>query len=200
MLEIANTIADDGLMINTRPAPPTPTGSATSRGAPDTQWIDVRAAAAEGRWIPEEGRALDRLLAYVAAAGVRLRDRHHPLSATSPTASPNSPPAPGLRGLRAGTIHRAQGKQAKIVILILGSDPISPGARSWATSTPNLLNVAVSRAQHRLIVIGDRRAWMTHRHFDNLARHLAPHQAGPGEHPRRSRPTPLDAPTAGNPR
>ncbi|MDX8148714.1 hypothetical protein SK854_41820 [Lentzea sp. BCCO 10_0061] len=49
-------------------------------------------------------------------------------------------------GLIAGTVHASQGKQAD-----------RPGARRWAASKPNLLNVAVSRAKHRLHVTGARR-------------------------------------------
>lgn len=78
------------------------------------------------------------------------------------------------RGLRAGTIHTAQGKEADIVILVLGSEPAREGARAWAASKPNLLNVAVSRARRRLYVIGDREAWRRQRYFDLPADRL-PH-------------------------
>ena len=77
-------------------------------------------------------------------------------------------------GLSAGTIHTAQGKEADVVILVLGSEPARDGARAWAASKPNLLNVAVSRAKRRLYVVGDRDAWMPHRYFKVLAECL-PH-------------------------
>jgi hypothetical protein len=44
-----------------------------------------------------------------------------------------------------------------------------PWARNWAAETPNLLNVAVSRARRRLYVVGNREAWRTMKYFSILA-------------------------------
>ena len=44
------------------------------------------------------------------------------------------------------------------MILVLGG--ASDGAIEWACGTPNILNVAVTRAQRRLYVVGDRERWM----------------------------------------
>jgi hypothetical protein len=44
--------------------------------------------------------------------------------------------------------------------LVLGAPKASQsGARSWAAGTPNILNVAVSRAKQDLYVIGSHGAW-----------------------------------------
>lgn len=75
----------------------------------------------------------------------------------------------GVDGGKVGTVHTAQGKEADVVILVLGGDPRLPGAKAWAASKPNLLNVANSRAKKRLYVVGNRGLWMKHNYFSVLA-------------------------------
>jgi len=38
-----------------------------------------------------------------------------------------------FQDISAGTVHTTQGKQANIVVLVLGSNPNSPGARQYLT-------------------------------------------------------------------
>jgi hypothetical protein len=71
---------------------------------------------------------------------------------------------------RLGTVHTTQGKEADIVILVLGTAADQAGSRKWASQAPNLLNVAVTRARRRLVVIGDYRNWSQQRNFEVLAR------------------------------
>jgi len=51
------------------------------------------------------------------------------------------------------------------------------GARDWATSTPNILNVAVSRAKKNLYVIGSHTAWSQAGHARELSSALSVEQS-----------------------
>ncbi|MFJ4791084.1 DEAD/DEAH box helicase [Streptomyces sp. NPDC088794] len=171
MFSVSNAIAYDNLMVYGTPdRGPYPYG-------PRSCWVHVTAAEADGHWIPEEGRALRRILG-------RLRDDGGvDLAQDVYVISPFRAVVAGARKTcrdliptgRVGTIHTTQGKEADVVILVLGTDPRRPGARAWAASRPNLLNVAVSRAKRRLFVIGDRDAWRDQRFFATLADALPAH-------------------------
>lgn len=75
-----------------------------------------------------------------------------------------------LTGIECGTVHTFQGKEAEIVFLVLGTAPgqAGAGARAWAAAKPNLLNVAITRAKHRLYVIGDADQWSQLPNFKEL--------------------------------
>lgn len=173
MFDIVNAIAYDGLMIDGTGKGPGERFDTAYPTLPPSKWIDVVGSGSQGHWIPEEGRHLDRILGTLADLDFDMSDVMvlGPFRDIAREVSGRSRRHPGLV---AGTVHTAQGKQADIVILVLGSNPDRPGARRWAASKPNLLNVAVSRAKRRLYVIGDRQAWATQRHFDVLAANL-PH-------------------------
>ncbi|PWV74484.1 DEAD/DEAH box helicase [Nocardia neocaledoniensis] len=171
MFDIVNTIAYDGFMINGTGSGASEKFAADYPTLPGSKWIDIVSDYAQGHWIPDEGKYLDRILRSLADLDFDMsevmvvgpfRDISRQLRAR----------ARKYPGLVAGTVHTAQGKQADVVILVLGSNPASSGSRAWASSTPNLLNVAVSRAKRRLYVIGSRQAWGGHRYFGTLAKHL----------------------------
>lgn len=64
-----------------------------------------------------------------------------------------------FKNVKYGTVHTFQGQEADIVFLVLGSDPAKARAREWVTESPNIINVAVTRARKRLYVIGNEALW-----------------------------------------
>lgn len=171
MFGIANHVAYNDTMINRTAAEKAAEFAQRLPALPESKWIDVVSSAAAGHWIPEEGVILTGVLSQLAAMHVDLkkvmivtpfRDVARRIKGYEKT----------YPGLVAGTIHTAQGKEADIVILVLGGNPQSPGARRWVAGKPNLLNVAVSRAKRRLYVIGNHQNWAGQRHFDVLAARL----------------------------
>lgn len=166
MFSISNRIAYDGLMVHGKPE--------SENLLPECHWLDVRGKDGEGHWVPEEGEA---------ARGLILKlGREHGLGPVgifliSPFRDCANRLARMARGLgldpeKTGTVHTTQGKEADVVILVLGGDPKRPGAKDWAAKKPNLLNVAVSRAKKRLYVIGNAEEWGRRRFFREVATRL----------------------------
>ncbi|MGW3652979.1 AAA domain-containing protein [Streptomyces sp. NPDC000878] len=144
---------------------------------PGSCWVDVLATRPAGHWAPEEGRAMRRILEWLRAEGGVDLDQD--VYVITPFRKVKDGARVATQGLisshRAGTIHTTQGKEADVVILILGTDPQAPSARAWAAQRPNLLNVAASRAKRRLFVIGNREVWCEQRYFRTLAESLPAH-------------------------
>ena len=174
MFGIVNAIAYENSMVNG--ATGRPPFSANGIPAPPSQWINITGPA-ENNSIPAEHEALRQRLTALALAGFDVgeifvvtpfRDVASDLAALTTTFGPR---------LRVGTVHTAQGKEADIVFVVLGGNPARDGAKVWAATKPNLLNVAASRARRRLYVIGDRAQWSRHHYFDTLAATLPEHPA-----------------------
>ncbi len=152
MFDIANRIAYGGQMVSA-------TQPAELREFEPSCWIDVKGTEADGHWIPAEGIVAEMLLTELLASGA-APDEIFLLSPFRAVARALSALGAKHKLRRAGTIHRAQGKEAEIVILVLGGNPAVPRAKEWASDKPNLLNVAVSRAKRRFYIIGNREAWL----------------------------------------
>ena len=106
--------------------------------------------------MPAEGEVLQELLALLCDDGVEVKD----ISVITPfTDVRNELGRIVGNKMVFGTIHTMQGKEASVVIMVLGGNTAGSGARNWAVSEPNLLNVAATRAQRRFYVIGDRNDW-----------------------------------------
>ncbi|MBX3516444.1 MAG: hypothetical protein KF815_05830 [Rhodospirillales bacterium] len=182
MFGISNRIAYDGQMVH---APgPRMTGAIGAILGP-SKWLDIDGEA-DSKWCPAEGELVVSLLKKIAAADItdpdlfiitpfrivaqeirrRLERERELLSLLRVD--------PGTWGNnRVGTIHTVQGREAEAVIIVLGAPKaVHNGARSWAAGTPNILNVAVSRAKQNLYVVGSHGAWSGVGHARELASSL----------------------------
>ncbi|EAI3229561.1 AAA domain-containing protein [Campylobacter coli] len=71
-----------------------------------------------------------------------------------------------LKNDKIGTIHTMQGKEADIIILILGGN--NENARNWVASRPNLINVALTRAKNTIFIIGNKEKYIKLNYFNHL--------------------------------
>jgi hypothetical protein len=177
MFGISNRLAYDGGMVLAR-------GKVVEEGEltklrpllGESRWFDV--AGKQGgpkHFIREQAEVVLRLVQAYAERGFAGEDDLPALFVISPFRSMadglrkalcadletrgHAPKAVDVWGTASvGTVHTFQGKEKETVILALGGS--SDGAIEWACSTPNILNVAVTRAQRRLYVVGDRTRWM----------------------------------------
>lgn len=183
MFGISNCIAYDGQMVH---AAGKPSAAPIVQALGPSAWFDVDGNA-ESKWCPAEGEVVVRLLEKIAADGVVQPDvyvitpfrivsyemrRRLEAEANLFQQLEVIDVAGWLRD-RVGTIHTFQGKEAEAVIAVLGAPMATQqGARRWATSSPNVLNVMVSRAKSGLYVIGSRAAWGTIGHAREVAARL----------------------------
>lgn len=187
MFSIANEIAYEGKMIffaPTDPAARLPPPDSLDTGA--SAWVHASGATSDKQVVPNQIEIVHQaLLALYRRTGTlprvyiispfkrvttalieRLNQRENWASAVSH--GPQAPKKTALRDwckARIGTVHTFQGKEESMVWLVLGCDHDTAGAAYWASDKPNLLNVAVTRAQHRCFLIGDQELWGGLRHF-----------------------------------
>lgn len=178
MFTLCNRIAYNGIMINGvhRSSDDDLFDSAKGPLIAASQWIDEPAKTPGTHLQRNQIDRLERLIRELQKSGIPASE----IIAISPfRAVADALERLGAKypGLSAGTIHTSQGREAAVVVFVLGGDPEKPGAKAWAASTVNLVNVAASRAKRRLYVIGDRKKWAEHNYFCQLAAALAPHPA-----------------------
>ncbi len=166
MFSIANGIAYNNQMVKL-------TTEEEDPSYPASCWIDVRGMTVTDRHVvKEEIDTLQQMLA-VLLQKTDLRE----VFVISPFRAVAKHCRENLKGnkqfsIKSGTIHTFQGKETDVVFLVLGSDQQNYRARQWVSETPNMLNVAVTRAKKRLYVIGNRQTWGDCRYFNDLKKTL----------------------------
>ena len=170
-----------------RPFPGEPAGN-----YPASCWVDVTGES-DGKWVWAQGDVVVRILSRLHMEFEVALDRIYVLSPFRDVVTRCRglvrQRLSGAQGLNTfvedhiGTVHTMQGKEADVVLFVLGTDPSrSKRARDWAASPVNLLNVAVSRARRRFFVIGGHAEWSVARNFGMLAAALpVRHWPGSGE-------------------
>lgn len=194
MFSICNDMAYSGRMIRKGPEHKPCTYMAGTRAGselPPSCWYDVPAVADERgstQWRPQEGCELYRRLRDLIEGGINPADilvmapfkavankvceTYEDVVTTYGGCDPKT--ARTMARNHAGTVHTSQGREADVAFLVLGSRPGSRGggSRSWVNSTPNLLNVAVSRAKRRIYVIGNLADWRQGTYTSRIAKDL----------------------------
>lgn len=183
MFGISNALAYAGLMVHATSQTSSPI---TELFGAKVRWFDV-AGSSQEKWCPEEGETVADLLLKgcakfkgdpgifvitpfrVVAERMRRRMRQD-ADALRQSGIDNTD---AWIAENIGTVHTFQGKEARGVIFLLGApDAAQGGARNWATSNVNLLNVAVSRAKQNFYVVGNRALWGNLGHMKLISKHL----------------------------
>lgn len=188
MFVAANEIAYSGLMVH---GVEDKTGHNNWLG--HSQWFDVDGES-QGHWIKSQGEftidLIDKLLKTKEINGelknnkgewhINIITPYKAISTAFKAMLGNSFQDVVDVKKMAGTVHTFQGKEADIVILLLGGDPDKAGAvASFAGNeeSPNLLNVALTRAKKRIYVVGAKKLWTNNSGtFRRLADLLTDHE------------------------
>ncbi len=182
MFRISNALAYSNLMVYATAEKASPIKGILG----DSHWIHV-AGTAEDKWCPEEGvEILNRLMTLAQGLG-HMPDLF--------IISPFKAVAQGMRSLlmsnkdffegynisiydwaktHVGTVHTFQGKEAEAVFFLLGAPDVAQGgARNWATTQVNILNVAVSRAKRVFYIVGNRDLWGKSGHMNLFSQSIS---------------------------
>ncbi|KLU63115.1 ATP-dependent RecD-like DNA helicase [Peptococcaceae bacterium CEB3] len=182
MFEIANEMAYDNLMIFA-------TGSGLRTDLPESCWYDIRGNhLGDQKWISEQCLFVVQLFRQLKKM---FTEQFPPVCVISPfrdvarrikgllrteilkwDAKPEKDVLEKWLKDSVGTVHTFQGKENEIVIMLLGVDGTQMGSAIWAAETPNILNVALTRAKQRVYIVGDESVWGHCNHFGVAAEKL----------------------------
>ncbi len=188
MFDISNEIAYQNTMLNeTRmldPDNPQDKEKLDRFYMPSSQWLNAAGSERGGRnhYVEAQGKRVAKIVAHAFAkkpdgpslfvispfttvvAGVKGElDANKPEGVSKDTWKT-------FLANNIGTVHTFQGKEADEVVFVLGCDKNAPGAVQFVGL--NIVNVAASRAKHRLYVVGDYNVWQRNEHVATMKRIL----------------------------
>lgn len=190
MFSIANTIAYENKMIQARQS-----DRRAQRSSPlgESCWFDVVAEATDKQYVAAQGEQALKLFVKCYVANEALPSlyiitpfkqvkqniqrllkgmetwRHY---VPEPFALPSETQLNHWCNTHIGTVHTFQGKEAAMVIFVLGADCQQLGSVNWAARKPNLLNVALTRARDCVYIVGDFSLWSSKHFFSEAAQRL----------------------------
>lgn len=159
MFSISNSISYNGLMVQ---------GKKKSEAIGKAVWIDVKGNARD-KYVKEQGEMLRDLIKFQLVEKPELANEIYVITPFRNVANQLIKILDQIqftqreegRVTNVGTVHTFQGKEAKIVYLVLGADTKSKGAASWAVSDPNIMNVAATRAKEEFYIVGEKQLYAT---------------------------------------
>lgn len=164
IMEASNRIAYGGIMVHFNPV-------AQDKGK--LHWIDVP----ENQWVENtthccynEIKATENLIESLLKSGIKPED----IFVISPFRNISEylkkhRIATRIKDGNIGTVHTFQGKEAKVVIVVMGGQ--TEGARNWVVQKPNLLNVAITRAKKQFYFVGNFSLWGNKKFISNITNH-----------------------------
>tara|TARA_A100000171_G_scaffold49466_1_gene58604 strand:- start:128 stop:3874 length:3747 start_codon:yes stop_codon:yes gene_type:complete len=182
MFHLSNALAYNNLMVYATTEKP----SSIKENWGESHWIHIEGRAEE-KWCPEEGEEVFNRLKNLIQNGGYMPDLF--------IISPFKVVAQRMRSLlishkkfferrgisiyewakdHVGTVHTFQGKEAEAVIFLLGAPDVNQdGARNWATSQVNILNVAISRAKCAFYIIGNQNLWRESGYMELFSQYIS---------------------------
>ncbi|MGX9340112.1 DEAD/DEAH box helicase [Mycoplasma sp. 2261] len=153
MFDISNEISYEGNMVQGKE-----NGKQKSHNG---FWLHVKGKAINKHYVKEQYQVLKKYLVKIKNRDANLKDVFiiSPFKAIVKELERNLNDIINKRNI--GTVHTFQGKEAKIVFLVLGCDKDSINSAQWAvgSNNPNIMNVAVTRAKEELYIIGDKEVY-----------------------------------------
>lgn len=179
MFSIANEIAYNNMMYNS-------TFGSTSNLIMQNGFVQVEGNVSGRHYVPEQGMAIKLMIMeeirqlqdlpdlfvispFSEIPSILKKELRQPIrKALAPFKQIDDDILKKWLDSHIGTVHTFQGKQAAGVIFCLGLDEKTKGAATWASSKPNLLNVALTRAKFRFVAVGDGKIWLRQPYFCKL--------------------------------